>query len=63
MSRYRFELATPDLIAKAHHAGLLVVAWTVNDPQRMQALIAAGVDGIMTDYPDRLTAVVRGDRW
>ena len=54
----RSDLVTPDLIAKAHHAGLQVVAWTVNDPEQMRRLIAAGVDGIMTDYPDRLASVV-----
>jgi glycerophosphoryl diester phosphodiesterase len=31
-----------------------VNVWTENDPERMRTLIAAGVTGIITDYPDRL---------
>jgi glycerophosphoryl diester phosphodiesterase len=33
--------------------------WTINEPEQMRRLISAGVDGIMTDYPDRLVAVLR----
>jgi glycerophosphoryl diester phosphodiesterase len=31
-----------------------VLVWTVNHPAQMRALAQAGVDGIVTDYPDRL---------
>ena len=41
-------------IDEAHRLGLAVVPWTVNEPARMQLLIAWGVDGLITDYPDRL---------
>ena len=51
--------ATPALVAAAHGRRLAVVAFTVDNPQRMAALIAAGVDGIITNYPDRLRAEVR----
>ncbi len=34
------------------------MVWTVNDPADMAALIALGVDGIITDYPDRLRRVM-----
>jgi glycerophosphoryl diester phosphodiesterase len=54
----RGDLVTPDLVKKAHQAGLQVVAWTINDPNQMRRLIAAGVDGIMSDYPDRLVNVL-----
>lgn len=54
----RGDLVTPALVKKAHAAGLQVVTWTINEPEQMRLLIAAGVDGIMTDYPDRLAAVV-----
>jgi glycerophosphoryl diester phosphodiesterase len=47
-------------MAEAKRHGLKVVTWTVNDPKRMKELIALGVDGIMTDYPDRLALVRRG---
>jgi glycerophosphoryl diester phosphodiesterase len=55
----RGDLVTPALVAQARHADLQVVTWTINEPAHMRALIATGVDGIMTDYPDRLVAVLR----
>lgn len=44
-------------IRRAHELGLQVKVWTVNKPDRMKELIAMGVDGIITDYPDRLRRV------
>ena len=41
-----------DLIAAAHHARARVLAWTVNEPERMRQLIDLGVDGLCTNYPD-----------
>jgi glycerophosphoryl diester phosphodiesterase len=55
----RGDLVTPDLVKKAHQAGLQVVAWTINEPDQMRRLITAGVDGIMSDYPDRLVSVLK----
>jgi glycerophosphoryl diester phosphodiesterase len=57
----RGDLITSALVDQAHHAGLQVVAWTVNEPDQMTRLIDAGVDGIMTDYPDRLVRLIHGD--
>jgi glycerophosphoryl diester phosphodiesterase len=54
----RGDLVTPALVTRAHEAGLQVVAWTINEPDQMRRLIAAGVDGIMSDYPDRLVSVL-----
>ena len=54
----RGDLITPDVVEKAHHAGLQVVAWTINEADQMRRLIATGVDGIITDYPDRLLGVL-----
>jgi len=45
-------------IGKAHDLGLRVLPWTVNDEARMGQLIDLGVDGIITDYPDRLRRVM-----
>ena len=39
---------------EAHALGLAVIPWTVNDAADMQRLIALGVDGLITDRPDRL---------
>jgi glycerophosphoryl diester phosphodiesterase len=55
----RGDLITPDVVEKAHSAGLQVVAWTINETEQMLRLIATGVDGIITDYPDRLLSVPR----
>ena len=48
-----------DSINLAHELGLTVNVWTVNEPARMRELIAMGVDGIITDYPDRLREVLK----
>jgi len=52
----RGDLVTPALIAEARKRDLQIVRWTVNQPAHMRMLIEAGVDGIMSDYPDRLVA-------
>jgi glycerophosphoryl diester phosphodiesterase len=41
-------------ILRCLQLGVAVNTWTENDPARMKALIAAGVTGIFTDYPNRL---------
>ena len=50
--------ATAEFIARAHEAGLRVVPWTINEESTMHEQIDAGVDGIITDYPTRLRAVM-----
>ena len=57
-----FRNVTPERLAEAHALGLRVYPWTVNDPAEMQRLIALGVDGITTDRPDMLRAVIEGRR-
>jgi glycerophosphoryl diester phosphodiesterase len=52
----RGDLVTPALLTEARNRDLQVVCWTVNQPAHMRLLIEAGVDGIMSDYPDRLVA-------
>ena len=44
---------TEETLAEAHALGLRVVVWTVNEVEDMLALARLGVDGIITDYPDR----------
>ena len=50
---------TTVLVAEAHSLGLLVVPWTVNDPLAMEKVMALGVDGLITDYPNRLRTVMQ----
>ena len=54
----RADRVTPKLIQEARAHNLKMVTWTVNDKKIMKELIALGVDGIMSDFPDRLAAVV-----
>jgi glycerophosphoryl diester phosphodiesterase len=51
-------LLTEDFVRAAHARGLRVHAWTVNSEEDMRRLTRLGVDGIMTDYPDRLLRVL-----
>jgi len=55
----RGDLVTPNLLQQARKQDLQVVCWTVNSPAHMRLLLSAGVDGIMTDYPDRLLSVLK----
>ena len=57
----RGDLVTPAMIVEARKRDLQVVCWTVNHPAHIRLLIAAGVDGIMSDYPDRLVAALKKD--
>ena len=54
----RVDMVTARLCATAHSRGLKVYTWTCDDPREMRRLIEDGVDGIMTNYPDRLHAVL-----
>ncbi len=56
--------AKPQINVKTlHAAGFKVVPWTTNDPEKMKALIALGVDdGIISDRPDILQKVVAEER-
>ena len=46
-------------VKAAQQLGLKVIPWTVNEPSDMDRLIGWGVDGIITDYPDRLRAAMQ----
>lgn len=48
-----------EFVAAAHEAGLRVYVYTINDGDRMRRLIERGVDGIETDVPELLAAVVQ----
>jgi glycerophosphoryl diester phosphodiesterase len=54
----RHDAMTRALVDRAHEAGLHVVTWTVNELTDMRAAITAGVDGVITDVPDRLRALI-----
>jgi glycerophosphoryl diester phosphodiesterase len=54
-----YRALTKAVLDEAHAAGLRVVAWTVNEPGDIARLIDWGVDGIISDYPDRVLAQAR----
>jgi len=49
-----FDFLDAEQVRAAHAAGTRVLPWTVNEPNDWEKLIDWGVDGITTDYPDRL---------
>ncbi|WP_333619813.1 glycerophosphodiester phosphodiesterase family protein [Dietzia sp.] len=51
---------TPELVDRAHELGLKVVPWTVDHPASMEYMLDAGVDGMITDYPDVLLGILEG---
>lgn len=51
---------TREFVQAAHALKIQVHAWTINDEESMTRLIELGVDGIITDYPDRLVALLKG---
>ena len=55
----RGDLVSPRLLKEARERDLQVVCWTVNHPGHMRLLVEAGVDGIISDYPDRLLELTR----
>lgn len=44
-------LVTESSVARAHAAGLPVLAWTVDEPTDLERVVAAGVDGVITNDP------------
>lgn len=59
------EMLTAESVRDAHDRGLTVVPWTVNEPTDIEAMTALGVDGVISDYPERaLDAAPHGlPRW
>ena len=52
----------PVHVAELQKAGFRVIPWTTNDPEKIRALINLRVDGIISDYPDRLQKVVAEEK-
>lgn len=54
-------VADKAFVDRAHSLGFKVIPWTINDADTMRRQIAAGADGIITDYPALLRSVMAGD--
>jgi len=51
-------LVTPQLVEHAHAHGVQIHVWTINEPDEMIQLLELGVDGIVTDFPVRLSKLL-----
>ncbi|MEQ8625502.1 MAG: glycerophosphodiester phosphodiesterase family protein [Vicingaceae bacterium] len=49
-----YKYVNPRVVRKMHQMGKKVNVWTVNQPENLKKYMEIGVDGIITDYPDRL---------
>jgi hypothetical protein len=48
----------PEFVADCHRRGLQMWAWTVNHQSMINELLRLGIDGICTDYPERITSAL-----
>ena len=49
-----YTLVTAAAVTECHNAGIKVIPWTVNKKEDLAKLITLGIDGVITDYPDRV---------
>jgi glycerophosphoryl diester phosphodiesterase len=47
-------VATREYLSKAWEEGLDVFVWTVNESRDIEAFVSMGVQGVISDFPDRL---------
>jgi len=52
-----YKLLHKDEIKTIHAKNMKVVPWTINEVEDMREMVEAGVDGIITDYPDRAKSI------
>jgi glycerophosphoryl diester phosphodiesterase len=53
-------LTNSKVVASAHDANLKLFVYTVNEPQDIDRMIELGVDGVFSDFPDRVLARIHG---
>lgn len=54
-----YTLVTEQTVLECRERGMQLIPWTINEPGDMKAMLGLGVDGIITDYPNRLMPLVR----
>lgn len=53
-----YETVTRELVEQVHARQMKLIPWTVNQVEDMRLLMELEVDGIITDYPDRIEAAL-----
>ncbi|MFY0688943.1 MAG: glycerophosphodiester phosphodiesterase [Cyclobacteriaceae bacterium] len=54
-----FPLLTEEMVKALQAKGIKVIPWTINEPEDMTRIVNWGVDGIITDYPDKAIALFK----
>lgn len=54
-----FDLLDKKAVDRCHDLGMLVIPWTVNDETDISRILSLGVDGMISDYPDRLLRMIQ----
>lgn len=54
-----FRALTPEVVAEIKSFDIAIYPWTVDDPKDFQTMLALGVDGILSNHPDRLKTFLK----
>ncbi|MEW5946025.1 MAG: glycerophosphodiester phosphodiesterase [bacterium] len=57
----RYIAVTPAVVKECRRRGLMVFVYTVNEPEMMKRLVRFGVDGVITNYPEKLKEIIAPD--
>jgi len=55
-----FHALTPEVVSEIKAHGVAIYPWIIDEPLDMHTLLSLGVDGILTNFPDRLKVILRG---
>lgn len=55
-----YRMVAANVVDTVHDQGMLIIPWTVNEVEEMKTLIEMGVDGIITDYPNKIAEASAG---
>ncbi len=56
-----FVLLDVELVNQVHKSGMKIVPWTVNDPEDIKTCLELDIDGIISDYPNRVFDLLKQD--
>jgi glycerophosphoryl diester phosphodiesterase len=55
-------LVNKELVQQVHKLNLKLIPWTVNEITDIKKMIALNVDGIISDYPDRVIESIKNNK-